>query len=600
MNILGINFGHDSSACLIQNGVLKVAIEEEKLSRHKSELGFPENATQYIFERFGLTEANIDIIAFGGFSYNLYSRHDMKHRFFRKKANRYFDLIYRIGAFLKLCKHHVGEQNKDFFISLVKQKGYKNAQVVFYKHHLAHAATAYYPAPFEADLVVTCDGHGDGEAFNFYVADTNKRISLLVGNDYQTSIGQLYSCVTRFFGFKPNRHEGKIMGLSAFGKETDLVQKMQSLFFYDQNNLKRYPNTPFEEKYRIATKEKTLSVRQKISFQALNKTGADYALNSVFLMDWLTQNTASYRREDVAYALQKNTEGVVLTEIQRILTHYFPKKQVKLALAGGVFANVKLNQLIRELPNVDNIFVQPAMSDAGLSLGAAVLAQREATDNGLDYTFKDAFWGVDFSSETNDFVAELRKKQPNLSISRPENIADLIAQYLVEDKIIGFYASQMEWGPRALGRRSIIANPFRREVNAELNRRLHRTEFMPFAPSMLAEKAKDYLVDFDPKCPASDYMTLTYNVKKEYHDVLQAVVHVDGTCRPHIVKKAINPEYHAILSAFYAKSGCGAIVNTSFNTHEEPIVATQNNALSALMERKIDVLALDGYIIQYI
>ena len=597
MNILGINYGHDSSACLIQNGELMAAVEEEKLSRKKSELGYPEKAIQYLFEKFGLTEADIDVIAFGGFSYNLYSQHDIKHRFFRKKIDRYMDLADRIGAFFYILKQNVGEQNKAFFMEQVRQKGFKKAQILFYKHHLAHAASAYYHAPFKADLVVTCDGHGDGEAFNFYLPDSHDNLFLIVENDYTTSIGQLYSCVTRFFGFKPNRHEGKIMGLAAFGKATDLVQKMNALFFYENNALKRFPNQPFEEKYQLANKEGLISLRKKMSFKGLNATGADYALNSILLTDWLKNNTEKYSREDVTFALQKNTEGVVLKEIQRVLQANFKEKHVKLALAGGVFANVRLNQLLIELPNVDNIFIQPAMSDAGLSLGAAVLGERETSKRNAFFSMSDTYLGVDFSNEIPTFIENLETKHPHLTVLKSENPVEIIAQFLMEDKIVGFYAGRMEWGPRALGRRSIIANPFRKEVNAELNRRLNRTEFMPFAPSVLDYKAAEYLINFDENCPASDYMTLTYDVKSTYHKQLQAVVHVDGTCRPHIVKKENNAYYYAVLEAFYQKSGCGAIVNTSFNTHEEPIVATPQNALNALLEKRIDILVLENYII---
>ena len=597
MNVLGINYGHDSSACLIQNGELMAAVEEEKLSRKKSELGYPEKAIQYLFEKFGLTEADIDVIAFGGFSYNLYSPHDIKHRFFRKKIDRYMDLADRIGAFFYILKQNVGEQNKAFFMEQVRQKGFKKAQILFYKHHLAHAASAYYHAPFKADLVVTCDGHGDGEAFNFYLPDSHDNLFLIVENDYTTSIGQLYSCVTRFFGFKPNRHEGKIMGLAAFGKATDLVQKMNALFFYENNALKRFPNQPFEEKYQLANKEGLISLRKKMSFKGLNATGADYALNSILLTDWLKNNTEKYSREDVTFALQKNTEGVVLKEIQRVLQANFKEKHVKLALAGGVFANVRLNQLLKELPNVANIFIQPAMSDAGLSLGAAVLGERETSKRNAFFSMSDTYLGVDFSNEIPTFIENLETKHPHLTVLKSENPVEIIAQFLMEDKIVGFYAGRMEWGPRALGRRSIIANPFRKEVNAELNRRLNRTEFMPFAPSVLDYKAAEYLINFDENCPASDYMTLTYDVKSTYHKQLQAVVHVDGTCRPHIVKKENNAYYYAVLEAFYQKSGCGAIVNTSFNTHEEPIVATPQNALNALLEKRIDILVLENYII---
>jgi carbamoyltransferase len=596
MNVLGINFGHDSSACLIQNGVLKICIEEEKLSRKKSALGYPENAVKYILDNFSLTESQIDVLALGGNSYNLYGRNNIRERLFKKKIDRYRDLMQRILSFLGITSKDVGEQNKDFFIHQIRQKGFKNTEIVFSKHHLAHAASAYYTAPFKADLVITCDGHGDGEAFNFYLPDNNHNLELLTSNDYSTSIGQLYSTVTSYLGFKPNRHEGKIMGLAAFGKDSILCTKMKALFFYEDNKLKRYPNKDFNEKYREGKNLKIITLKKQLSFEGLNTIGKDYALNSVFLFNWLAQNTENINKEDIAFAIQNCTEIVVVNEIKRVIQQQFKNTKVKLALAGGVFANVRLNQLLNELPEVENLFVQPAMSDSGLSLGAAILAERQIHKSDKFHPFKNAFLGVDYTHNIDSFIKEI-EQLPNIIISKPDNIIDIITDYLIDDKIIGFYSGIMEWGPRALGHRSIIANPFKKEVNAELNKRLNRTEFMPFAPSILDFKASTYLVDYDDSCPAPHFMTITYNVKKEYHNLLQAVVHIDETCRPHIVEKKENPYYYAILNKFYEKTNCGVLVNTSFNAHEEPIIDTPNNALKTLLDNRIDVLILENYVL---
>ena len=178
-----------------------------------------------------------------------------------------------------------------------------------------------------------------------------------------------------------------------------------------------------------------------------------------------------------------------------------------------------------------------------------------------------------------------------------DNASELIAKKLADNKIIGLWHGSMEWGPRALGNRSLILNTFDRSVNDTLNKRLNRTEFMPFAPSVLDTVIKTYMPKYSEECPAADYMTITYDVDPKYHDILQAVVHVDGTARPQVVKRSTNPFFYDIITEFYKLTGCGAIVNTSFNTHEEPIVSSPMSAFSALVDDRIDILVLDKYMI---
>jgi carbamoyltransferase len=589
MTILGINCGHDASICLIQNGVVICAIEEEKISRQKSEIGFPLKALQYIIKKHDLKSQTIDVIAIPDVPYYFKSRLELQYRFTKKKVFRRLEQLRRFATYFHLLPNISLENNRFYFENLVrKQIGSPETKIIYYNHHLAHAASAYYTAPFKADLCITCDGRGEEAAFNFYLPNKNNDDLVLTRmNGHETSVGQVYSAVTTFLGFKANRHEGKIMGLAATGKPTALVEDFNALFFYKNAQLHRLPN---KDKF-VA-----LSLRNKISFKtAIIGMGRDYALNTAWLNNWLTEKTKGFDPADIAYALQKMTEDVVLAEIQSFLCQYKTvlPSIVKIALAGGVFANVRLNQLLFELPEVENIFIQPAMSDAGLSLGAAILAERSYSPN-FKYAFNDSYIGAAFFDDIPHFINQIASE---FIVQHLADAPSVIADLLAKDTIVGFYNGQMEWGPRALGNRSIIANPFRKEINNELNRRLNRTEFMPFAPSVLDSVADEYLENYDPHCPASDYMTMTYALKKKYHTPLQAIVHVDGTCRPHIVHEAINPYYHAVLQAFYEKTGYGAIVNTSFNVHEEPIVATPYQALRALKDKRIDVLIVENYLI---
>lgn len=591
MIILGITFGHDPAACLIIDQQLVCLIEEEKLSRKKSELVFPLQAVQYILEKYQIPAHTVDVVAFGGHVYDAETRLEMKARITKNPRYRRLDYLRRLGTWSGLLPIDISPQNRSYFEQLLRSViGLKNARFLYYPHHLAHAASAYYTAPFDAHVSITCDGRGENDAFNFYLPNTDHELALSRTIGHRASVGQVYGVVTQYLGYKPNRHEGKIMGLAAFGQATPLVEKFLGLFVREGQQLQRQP---LAEDVSDAS---SLGWRQKFQyFTALAPVERDYSFRSQWLLQWLHREADGFAPADVAFAIQKMTEEVVVREIQSFISTQWPSPQpVRLTLSGGVFANVRMNQKILELPEVENIFIQPAMNDAGLSLGAAILANRAHSPQKADYRFRHCYFGADFSQETAGLITEL---QSNAAFQvRSVSPAD-IAQLLAEDRIIGFYHGRMEAGPRALGHRSIIANTFRREINQELNARLNRTEFMPFAPSMLDEVSQEYLENYQSDEPAGDYMTITYAVKKQYHELLQAVVHADGTCRPHIVRHETNPYYHAILAAFYQKTGCGAIINTSFNAHEEPIVATPQQALKALMEKRIDALLLENYCI---
>jgi carbamoyltransferase len=264
-------------------------------------------------------------------------------------------------------------------------------------------------------------------------------------------------------------------------------------------------------------------------------------------------------------------------------------------LAGGVFANVRINQKIYELPQVSNLFVQPAMGDSGLSMGAAIMADIKFNNrdiNSTQYQFDNTYIGPDYTKDVQSFIETIAN---NSVIKLMENPAKEIAQMLKDNKVIGFWHGSMEWGPRALGKRSMIINTFDKTVNDSVNKRLNRTEFMPFAPSIIDYMMKTYIPTYKEDCPAAEYMTITYDVDPKYHKELEAVVHVDGTARPQSVSKETNPYYYAIIDEFYKLTGCGAIVNTSFNVHEEPIVSTPQSAYKALVDNRIDILIIENY-----
>lgn len=596
--ILGINFSHDCSVSLIKNGKILASIEEEKTSRVKQDFGWPKTATDRLLKEHNIKPNEVNVIAFGSMFFSSISKNEIKYRFNKTQLNKNGEIINRITSFLGFTDSNFTDKNIDTFEEELKKQGFVNAKIKFFNHHLSHAASAWYNSPFECDLVYTADGHGDGESITFYKPDSEVGLKLLKSFGHEVSIGQFYSGITKLLGFRPTRHEGKITGLAAYGKPGILLDKFRNVFRFENGTLTRFPFDEAETLWKKYNLDSNLDLKTKVNFQSESSIGQHYAKNAWILDAWLKEETKGHSKEDIAYACQKVTEEVMVQLLDYAIKVFCNGKKIKLGLAGGVFANVRVNQLLFEHPLVENIFVQPAMGDSGLALGAALLADVEDHKNVLtnQYRFTDTYLGPNYTNDLQLFIDNIdltKYKVTDMGTNGPKTIAKL----LQDNTIVGFWHGSMEWGPRALGKRSMILNTFVRSVNDTLNQRLNRTEFMPFAPSVIDYMVKTYMPKYEEKDVAADYMTVTYDVDPQFHDQLQAVVHVDGTARPQVVKKETNPYYYAIIDEFHKLTGCGAIVNTSFNVHEEPIVSTPESAFKALVDQRIDALVLDSYLI---
>jgi len=599
MIILVVNFSHDASFTILRDGKVIASIEEEKTSRVKQDFGWPDTAASRLMSEHQIKPEDVDIVAFGSKFFSSINKNEIRYRFNKKQSTKNVEIINRITSFLGFTDSGDREKNAEVFVEELRNLGFTKAEVKFYNHHLSHAASAWYAAPFECDLIFTSDGHGDGEAMTFYAQDNKQGLKLLRTFGYELSVGQFYSGITQLLGFRPTRHEGKITGLAAYGKPGPLLDKFRALFSFQNGELTRFPFGKKDELWKKYRLDQELKLKTKVNFHAESHIGKAYAENAWILDAWLKEETKGHSKEDIAYACQKVAEEVTVQLLDYAIKTYCGSKTIKLGLAGGVFANVRINQLLFEHPLVENIFVQPAMGDSGLSIGAAFLADIENHKDGntSQYRFTDTYLGPDYTKDLPDFIKSVDRNiytVEDMGNDGPVKIAELINDNI----IVGFWHGKMEWGPRALGKRSMILNTFDRKVNDTLNERLNRTEFMPFAPSVIDYMIKTYMPTFDEKDVAADYMTVTYDVDPKYHEQLQAVVHVDGTARPQLVKKETNPYYYDILDAFYKLSGCGAIVNTSFNVHEEPIVSTPESAFKALTDKRIDALVLDNYLIK--
>jgi carbamoyltransferase len=597
MVILGINFGHDCSVALLKNGVLLAAIEEEKVSRKKQDFGWPRKAIEQLLTEHAIAKSEVTHFVFPTTNLFNYGNNEVRFRFSKNTSHKRAEYLSRILCYFKLSSNKAGKDRTPIFQELIQQEGFTQAKVISYNHHLAHAASAYYASPIDLNLIMTSDGHGEESSFNFYTPSGNG-IQLLHSNDYTCSVGAFYSMITKLLGFRPTRHEGKITGLAAYGKDTELIVKFRTLFEYRDNKLCRFPFDDLNKYWNEYSIESQLSFSQKINLATSEgPISIDYAKRSYVLFEHLKKITEGHTKEDISYACQKIAEEVTVNELKKILESHFKNKTVAIGLAGGVFANVRINQMIYETKGVNNVFVQPAMGDSGLAMGLVALANIELNKlNPMQrhHAFTHTYIGPNYTSALPTFFKSIEAEAIIKKLNEP---AKEIAQLLKDNQVVGFWHGNMEWGPRALGKRSMILNTFDKTVNDSVNKRLSRTEFMPFAPSIIDFMMETYIPSFKKDCPAADYMTITYDVDKQYHDLLQAVVHVDGTARPQVVKKETNPYYYAIIEEFYKITGCGAIVNTSFNAHEEPIVSTPEAAYKALKEDRIDCLVLEDYLI---
>ena len=418
------------------------------------------------------------------------------------------------------------------------------------EHHQAHAAGAFFASGFERALIVTLDGYGSGLAGSVSVGEGTK-IRRIHNLEYPHSLGTFYESVTSSLGFKPSRHEGKIVGLAAYGDPAILRDLVLSRF-----------------------------QREPGSFCVLES-------NNIYFSRYLA---SLFPKIDVAAVYQKVLE-VVACEYVR---HYIVETGLDtVVLSGGVMANVKLNQRLFQIPGVRRIFIYPNMGDGGAGTGAALLVSREFLRDAPGYA--SVYLGPEYFESV--IVEELRAA--GLQFDRLVPIEATVARLIHEGRVVARFDGRMEYGPRALGNRSILYRATEPEVNQWLNQRLGRTEFMPFAPATLfAERHRCY-ESIEGAELAAQFMTITFDCTDFMRKVCPAAVHVDGTARPQLVREDINPSFHRILTKYHELSGIPSIINTSFNMHEEPIVNSPRDAIRAFLQGNLDYLAIGQFLVRH-
>ncbi len=570
MNILGLNAYHgDASACIVKDGKVISACEEERLNRIKHCAGFPSLAIQSCLKESNLTIDDIDFISI---SRNPKANLSKKIFFTIKKGA---GLSHLIKSRIKNAARIISL--KDEIKNALNLSSPPRAKIENVEHHLAHMASAFYPSPFDQAAILSIDGFGDFVSTKWGVGN-QEDIQVLGQVEFPHSMGVLYTAITQYLGFPHYGDEYKVMGLASYGKPLYMEQ------FKDIVKIDEKKGFELNLDYFIHHTE-GVEMNWEKGYPELS-TCFSSKLVEIFGPSRKPKEETTDHHRNIASSLQKTFEEVYF----HILNMLYEKTQTKnLCLAGGCALNGVANGQIHEKTPFENIYIQPAAADSGTSIGSALYVEHAILKNKRKNQMKHAYLGPAFSSEQIKKTLE----ENNLTYKEFDNdsMLEKTAQSLSEGKIIGWFQDEMEFGPRALGNRSLIADPRKKEMKDILNSRIKRREgFRPFAPSILEENINDYF-EHNHLVP---FMTQVYKVKKEKREQIPAVTHIDGTGRLQTVNKETNPKYWNLINTFKELTGVPVLLNTSFNENE-PIVCTPQDAINCFQRADMDCLAIDHF-----
>ena len=590
MDILGIScYYHDAAAVLLRDGQLIAAAEEERFSRIKHDYGFPKNAIKYCLEAGGTTGPDLDYVVF-----------------FEKP----FRKLDRILATVLQTYPQSWKVFRESMISWVLDKlwvastletelGIKKDKVLFSEHHLSHAASAYLCSPFDESAILTVDGVGEWVTATYGIGKGND-IRLFKQMDFPHSIGLLYSAFTAFLGFEVNEGEYKVMGMAPYG-EPRYVDKVWKLVHQNADGSFSLDMDYFS--FHHST-ERTYSKKFEQLFGAPRPTKLHFFTEGTGFPKYFGEPPANIHEiskinqhyADIAASIQHVTEELILGMARNLHKETGLKN---LCIAGGVGLNSVANTRIMRETAFEQVFVQPAAGDGGGALGAALWAYNTLLGKPRNFRMDHAYWGRSYgASEITTFLQS--NKIPYQLIENENQMLDQVVERLMGGKVIGWYQGRFEWGPRALGHRSIIADPRNPDMKDIVNSKIKfREPYRPFAPSVLAECAEKYfeLPRATSHYPAR-YMLYVVPVKPEAQSTLPAITHVDGTGRLQTVFKDQSPRYYKLIERFGQATGVPVILNTSFNLRGEPIVTTPANAFNTFIKSEMDSLVLDNYLIE--
>jgi carbamoyltransferase len=579
MNILGINAYHgNASAAIVCDGQLIAAVEEERFNRVKYAAGFPVQAIRFCLKEAGLTLADIDHV---GIPRNPYARlftkliYSLRMPSFARQRAKVLATFTGIPEALAAAFDADPQKTKAKFHRI--------------EHHQAHLASSFFVSPFDSAALLSADGLGDF-ASTMWGLGRGSRMNIQGSVAFPHSLGLFYSAVTQYLGFLKFGDEYKVMGLGAYG-EPDRLEAFRDIVRFEQNSGANgfrlgldyftHHRTGPEMSWAEADKTPTLGklFSPELARQLGPVRGPDEALEQ--------------RHRNLAASLQARLEEVYLGMLRKLAKATSMKS---VCLAGGVAFNCVANGKIFDSTGFEQVYVHPAAGDGGLSVGAAFYVWNQILGKPRSFVMNHAYWGPGYSRDqvrhAIDSSALSRNGYSVAELPEPDLMRNT-AQIIADGKILGWFQDRAEWGPRALGNRSIVADPRRPEMKEILNRRIkHREIFRPFAPSILAESTAEYFEKSHP----SPFMTLAYSVRPEKRDKIPAPTHVDGTGRLQTVTREANPRYWQLIKAFENLTGVPVVLNTSFNDNE-PIVCRPEEAIDCFLRTQMDALVLGDFLI---
>jgi carbamoyltransferase len=557
MITLGVNYSqmHDSSACIVRDGELLFAVAEERISRLKHDARFPQNAIQACLDFAGVTAKQLDEVCFGWQVPGASFRHDLKCYASGKMPVSYLGGLNSTLHFLSMWHQDGGAKR------FTQNFGPVKARMRFVDHHLAHALSAYAYSGFDEAAVVVMDGRGAWEATSIWHG-RDGRVEHVLTIPFPDSVGFFYSEFTAYLGFQRNSDEWKVMGLAPYGQRgVDLRA------FIDAE----------AKPYRVHTKR-----------LIANGAGAFSGMTPSLGPPRVAESEIDERHKNIAFAVQEACE-IAMMSVVRLAVEKTNCRNV--CLAGGVALNSKGNGEIVRSGIVEKFFVQPAASDDGVALGAALAPYLDGGSKLPNKPMRHAYYGPSFDDEAIEAALRTYK----LRYQRLNDPAARAAELLSQGKILGWFQGRMEFGPRALGSRSILADPRDPEMNAKVNNAVKFREWWrPFAPSLKKESAAEYL----ESATDSPFMILTAQVRAEKRGVIPSVTHVDGSARPQTVEKEINPLYWGLIDEFGKRTGVPVVMNTSFNLRGEAIVHTPTDAIRTFFSSGMDALVIGSFVVE--
>ena len=556
MITLGFNYSqmHDSSACIARDGELLYAVAEERLSRIKHDARFPLLAIRACLDFAGVRPDQLDAVCAGWPAPHQMLLSDLSSFARGQFPINYANVLNVSRSFASMAHQNGGFKRFSYHFGPTK------AQMRFVDHHLAHAISAYSYSGFEKAAVVVMDGRGAWEASSIWYGHDG-RLDHVLTIPWPNSLGLFYAQFTQYLGFVPNSDEWKVMGLAPYGN----------------------PGVNLSE--FISLDQETYHVNAPLLFERSNGTSA---IAKRLGPERTPESEIDDSFKNIAYAVQDSCEAAMLALVKLAVEKTGSRN---LCLAGGVALNSKANGKIQASGIVDNIFIQPAASDDGVALGAVYAPYLDRGGRLPMKPMRHAYLGPEFC----DAEIEKALRTYKLRASQLSHVATTTADFLSNGKIIGWFQGRMEFGPRALGHRSILADPRDPEMNAKVNNAVKFREWWrPFAPSMLKEVAGEYL---EHACD-SPFMILTNPVRPEKRDIIPSVTHVDGSARPQTVEKEINPLYWNLINEFGKRTGVPVLMNTSFNLRGEAIVNTPTDAIRTFFSSGMDALVIGSYLVE--